>query len=411
MQKQGGAAIHMLPQSNQVSYLVGNPNTPLDSRGLPPFNELVCEYLNELSSRLLKDREAKQFSEVIAFAFWCRKANIARLKNGFAEKHQRLGLGLVFHITPSNVPVNFAFSFACSILAGNANIVRVPSKPFEQIDIICNVIRALFEITHFKPISDMTAFVRYNKDDALTGLISSSCNARVIWGGDETIRQIKLLPLPVRSREISFSDRYSFSAISAIQIVQANKEQLRKLVIGFYNDTYFMDQAACSSPRLVVWIGNAADIAAAKDLFWGELLEEVKEKYELASVNAVDKFIHLCRDAIHQEDINSIKRYGNYIYCIGLNGISDKMDVLQGKFGYFYEFDTDDINAIAHIINSKYQTLTYYGIERQVLLDFIIDNRVSGIDRIVPIGSALDFSEIWDGYDLIRTLSRIIEIR
>jgi hypothetical protein len=31
-----------------------------------------------------------------------------------------------------------------------------------------------------------------------------------------------------------------------------------------------------------------------------------------------------------------------------------------------------------------------------------------GVDRIVPIGTALDIGIYWDGYDLIRTLSRVI---
>ena len=36
--------------------------------------------------------------------------------------------------------------------------------------------------------------------------------------------------------------------------------------------------------------------------------------------------------------------------------------------------------------------------------------RPSGIDRIVPIGRTMDFSLNWDGYNLINTLSREIEI-
>ena len=33
-----------------------------------------------------------------------------------------------------------------------------------------------------------------------------------------------------------------------------------------------------------------------------------------------------------------------------------------------------------------------------------------GIDRIVPIGRTMEFSSVWDGYELINTLSRRIEI-
>ena len=47
---------------------------------------------------------------------------------------KRVGRGIVFHITPSNVPLNFAYSWLSGILSGNLNIVRVASKKSEQMD-------------------------------------------------------------------------------------------------------------------------------------------------------------------------------------------------------------------------------------------------------------------------------------
>ena len=42
--------------------------------------------------------------------------------------------------------------------------------------------------------------------------------------------------------------------------------------------------------------------------------------------------------------------------------------------------------------------------------NFLILNNVKGIDRVVPIGSALDMDVIWDGYNMINSLSREIPI-
>ena len=36
---------------------------------------------------------------------------------------------------------------------------------------------------------------------------------------------------------------------------------------------------------------------------------------------------------------------------------------------------------------------------------------LSGIDRIVPIGEGLSMDLIWDGYDIITTMSRIITVQ
>ena len=36
----------------------------------------------------------------------------------------------------------------------------------------------------------------------------------------------------------------------------------------------------------------------------------------------------------------------------------------------------------------------------------VLENGLTGVDRIAPVGHTMDFALTWDGYDLIRTLSR-----
>ena len=43
--------------------------------------------------------------------------------------------------------------------------------------------------------------------------------------------------------------------------------------------------------------------------------------------------------------------------------------------------------------------------------NFVIKNRLHGIDLIVPVGAAMDIDIVWDGYDLVTMLSRKIEVR
>ena len=401
-----------LPASdNKVQYMVGQSDSMTCVRPLVPYDELACEFLNSLSAALLSDKEAKLYPDVISFAYWCRKANIAKLKREFMGKHIRLGLGIVFHITPSNMPINFAFSYAFSLLAGNANIVRVPTKDFPQTSIVCRVINRLFATENFKKIVDMTVFVRYQQNDEITGIFSENCNARFIWGGDKAINNIRKLTIPERSMEITFADRYSFCAIDGNSIMQADNVTMGRLASSFYNDTYLMDQNACSSPHLVVWLGVDDVLIKAKQRFWNSVYEMVASKYELQPVNSVDKYMLICENAIGLKNITSFKKYGNYLYRTELGSLPYNMDVFRGKCGYFYEYDTDDINSVTHIINKKYQTLTYFGVEKSELLDFVVNNRLSGIDRIVPIGSALDIGVIWDGYDIVKSLSRVVEVK
>ena len=400
-------------ESHNVEFLVGSSGMNMETTGQVPYNDTVCEFLNSLSQELLSDTEAKTYPDIISFAFWCRKANIEKLKENYMEKHVRLGLGLVFHIAPSNVPINFAFSYVFSILAGNANIVRVSSKDFPQTGIICRVLQKLFQNDKYKSISNRTAFIKYEHNDDVTGYFSKNANARIIWGGDGTINNIRRLPIMERGIEVGFADRYSFSVLGIENILNSSDKELQKLANGFYNDTYLMDQNACSSPHLIVWLGesDSDNLNMAKKRFWAAVCEEVKNKYELAPVSAVDKYTQLCENAIDFDNISSFTHDGNYVYRLSIYELPGDIHTLRGKFGYFYEYQTNDINSIKHIVNNKYQTLTYFGIDKKILSDFIVVNGLSGIDRIVPVGSALDISVVWDGYDLIRTLSRIIDIK
>ena len=58
--------------------------------------------------------------------------------------------------------------------------------------------------------------------------------------------------------------------------------------------------------------------------------------------------------------------------------------------------------------SDKLQTITYYGVDFEYIKNFIIKNKIKGIDRVVPIGRAFDITPEWDGIDIISTLSRTI---
>lgn len=392
---------------NNIEYLAGNKK--ILKKIYSPYEKILCDFLNDLSLSLIKNKKAKLFSDVMSFAFWCRKRNIEILKQTLNENYLRLGLGLIFHISPSNVPINFAYTFAFGLLSGNSNIVRVPSQKFDQVKIVCDVIKNLFQKKKYKTICKTNIFVRYKQDDQITSYFSSNCNARIIWGGDETIKNIRKIPIPERSIEITFADRYSFCVINSSILSKLNDNQLKNLVEKFYNDTYVMDQNACSSPHLIIWIGKKNQ--KIKDKFWRFLYQLVKKKYELENISAIDKYSKFMNDTLNFENIKSSQRYDNFIYRISLTKLPKKIEYLRGKWGYFYEYDEVNITKVANLINPKFQTLTYYGFEKSALKKFINKFKLAGLDRVVPIGQSLNIGLVWDGFDLQRSLSRIVEIK
>lgn len=392
---------------DKVKYLVGKDK--ISDTIFQPYSDILIDFLNDLSKQIKLNKKSFEYPDVLTFAFWCRKGNILKLKKEFIDEKKRLGLGTIFHIAPSNVPINFAFSFVFGILSGNSNIVRVPSKNFAQIEIICDSLNIILNKKKYYEIKQMIAFVRYDRDDYITAEFSKNCNGRIIWGGDNTIKSIRKLAIPVRCVDIAFADRYSFCIMDGSKISILSEQELLNLAEKFYNDTFLIDQNACSSPHLLVWLNKTDD--KIKEIFWNALQKVTSKKYKLEDVSAVDKYNKLCNDAIVNKEISYFKHHKNLIYRIGLKNLPINIDTLRGKWGYFYEFETDDINKIAFIVNSKYQTLTYFGTDKNILTDFVMKNKLSGIDRIVPIGQALDIGIIWDGYDIVNTLSRIIDVK
>ncbi|MBQ2611343.1 hypothetical protein IJF81_03015, partial [bacterium] len=76
-----------------------------------------------------------------------------------------------------------------------------------------------------------------------------------------------------------------------------------------------------------------------------------------------------------------------------------------------YEYSLSNIEDLFNIVDEKYQTVTYYGIDAQKLANDVANHNLKGIDRIVPIGKAMDIEPYWDGHDIIRELSREIAVR
>ncbi len=412
----------MIPMNkNNIKYLVGDGR--IEVRPLPVYSPEVCSFLDELSKVLRGDREAKGFPDIMAFAFWCRKGNIQRLREAYPFCKNRLGRGLAFHIAPSNVPVNFAYSLAFGLLAGNANVVRVSEKEFPQTDILCRGIREVLQRPEHRLLAEQTQVVSYGHDREVNDFYSSQCDVRVIWGGDTAIREIRKSELRPRATEITFADRYSFALFDQEAVEALEEGQLADLAEKFYNDTYLMDQNACSSPHLIFWMNAAGNVDDRMDVsengevgrnaignsvrkrFW-DAVHRAAEKYELPEKKVMDKYTLLCENAASGKGKGSLQRYGNLLYVVSLQELPEQMEELRGKFGLFYEMDLGSFEEICHRLSQRVQTCVTFGVSREMLAECLVDHHVRGVDRIVPVGQAMDIGVYWDGYDVIGNLSR-----
>jgi len=390
--------------SDKIEFLVGNAEVlekSAETPVLPMFSEQMKSFLSDLSRELFADPRSKGYKDVLSYAYWIRSSSLQQAESRHNDVDMRLGRGLALHIAPSNVPVNFAVSMTSSALAGNISVVRLSSKHFVQADIICSAMERLLTSSH-TALRMYFCIIRYPHDPEITGWLSSMCDIRIIWGGDRTINEVRALPLPTRAIEMTFADRFSAAVINSDEyLVQDSK----KVAEGFYTDTYYTDQNACSSPRFVIWTGNS--VPEARERFWEALAELVDRDYDMQPLQAVDKYTAVCAAGMSMDGIKLISS-GNRIVRAELERLTPDVMKFKTGGGLFFEYTASSLEEIVPILTKQCQTLSLLGISVKDVKELVFRNGVRGCDRIVPLGQTMGLEFIWDGFRMIETMTRYV---
>jgi len=384
----------------------------VESKVIEPFSDILIDFVNDVSKAILKDSFFKQYPELMALAFWMRKSHIKELHNYFLNQKSNkvlIGRGVVFHMAPSNVDTIFVYSWFISLLVGNSNVLRISDKENIQTELLLNVIIDVLYQDKYTILQNRVAIIRYGHEDEITRALSAIADIRVIWGGDNTVNHIRTIPIKPTATELTFADKFSFAVIKSEKILQ--EININDLIEKFYNDSFWFGQMACSSIRLITWIGNKDDNEKAQKLFWKKLNEYVLENQpdEIAPADIVNKLVAECAMAIENNIV--IDKVDNpYINKVKILSLDEVNEDLHCGTGLFYELETECLDNLLPFITKKHQTVAQYGFSKDEFTELIYNNMPKGIDRIVPIGKSLDFSYIWDGYDLFRSFCREIEI-
>lgn len=367
----------------------------------------VVDFLAGFARRLLVPAGVRRFPELASLGFFLRRAEIAqtldRLGDGAAGL--RFPRGLVFHVPPANVDTIFVYSWALSALAGNRNVVRISPRAAGAAGRALEALNDAIAEAH-PAIGQTQRMVTYGHDDAVTAALSAACDLRVIWGGDRSVTEVRRHPLAPRARDLTFPDRTSFAAISVAGWQQASEATRRDAALGFFNDTYWFDQAACASPRVLFWVGDDVAALGAREEFFAHLRRVVDaRRYVTEPAMAVQKRVAAYGAAVDGL-VRSIRLLGNEIALLEL---VDPASIPTGWMGAgtFPQATVAGPDALAAIVGPKDQTCSYFGFGPGELdrLARVLGGR--GIDRVVPFGSALSFSAVWDGYELLAELTRL----
>jgi hypothetical protein len=384
-------------------------------------DERVRDFLIAFSRRLLKPDLARRHPELGSLGFFLRRGELARaverLGDGVAGQ-RRAPRGLVLHFPPANVDTIFVYSWALSALAGNHNIVRVSARAAGAAQAVLEALNDVLADAH-PAIAQTQRMITYDRDDATTGALIGACDLRVLWGGDQSVNELRRHPIRPLARDLAFPDRSSFAAIRVAGWQASTPEQRRAAVDGFANDLYWFDQAACSSPQTLFWIGPTAktadavtaDAVTAARAEFDELLAEVvaRRGWRVDPAMAVEK--HVATYGLAASGAATKVRFnGNAVANVSLAGLGDVQRRWLGA-GTICHVTVGSLAELAPAIQRRDQTLSQYGFTMSELDDFVTILAGRGIDRIVPFGQALTFAGTWDGLNLLHEFTRIITIQ
>jgi hypothetical protein len=367
------------------------------------FDSIIIDYLNDFSINLRKDLNFKNYYQLHFLSLWCSKKNINKLKNDFGSNKFLIGRGLVFHISPKNVPLNFFYSFSMGLLSGNSNIVKLPNGDFNETEIVIKVANKLLDNKKYHCLKKSNYFIKTTHDDAIIRKISLISDARMIWGGDNTVNYYKNITTPINCLDLSFSDKYSTSIINAKAFSISSSEEKKDIVNKFFKDTMLSDQNACNSPHSLIWVGrcNQTEIK----FFWDCMYELIKKKYKFDDIAILDKYSKLTENIISNNEMSNYGNYDNYLYVIKIK-TNQNIENLRGINGMFFSINIDNLKFLNKYITKKCQTLTYFGFNNEIIYAEMKRSNIQGVDRIVKFGEAMNFNYIWDGYNIISSLSK-----
>jgi len=378
---------------------------------LEPFADEVMSFCSDFSTRLLRDAEARRHPELQALGFWMRKAELVRMREEFralgTPRTVRVPRGLVFHVPPANVDTIFVYSWLVAVITGNRNIIRLSPRASLQTGVMCRLFNDTLQEAS-EAVARNTVMLRYGHEEEITAQISAAADVRILWGGDATINTIRRIPLAPHATELTFPDRYSFAVIRAADYLAADPARRQKLADDFFNDIFWFDQMACSSPRLVVWQGEAAESEQASAGFLALLTAAIERKgYAVQPQTRLSRFIFACAAAMDEK-----ATYYQDLEKVTILSASSLQELSRDHCGggLLFQQRIGALDELVPFVAQRDQTLTYFGYDPAEMRALAAQLNGRGVDRIVPIGQALQFHRFWDGYDLLQELTRHVYI-
>ena len=311
--------------------------------------------------------------------------------------------GIVYHIPSSNILLMPFYTWIPSFLCGNNNLVRL-SNSIKKKEIE-NLVNLLDEVLG-PEYKYSQIFFEDNPENTHSAIVSLHCDARIIWGNNNTINEIKKNQKTNAPLDIAFRTRFSAALIDCNFYIRNSIQEKEKLAKLFLNDSLNLSFKACSSPHLIFFKGSEEEFAKTKNDFFKLLCStKIKNNFELGIIST-ENLLNTQKYIIDRKQIFVDKLiFGRLFIEKSLDELSRMNLTDLDHANYIIRFES--INDIVNAWQKDIQTLSYSPTDN---MEFLKNLRnalaLECPDRIVQIGDALKFDVIWDGINFFEVLTK-----
>ena len=376
-----------------------------------PFAKDRLSVVEALSGVLLSDPKTRRDPICAALGFWTRRSHLAELEKDFRSRtagKMTVPAGLIFHLAPANVDTMFIYSWVLAFVTGNASVVRLTSRRTPVMESLMACLDEVFRI--FPGECRGNLFVSYEHDEATTAALSASCDTRIVWGGDDTVRSIRSVALSPHASERVFASKRSFAVICIQSYLAISASERRELANRMAADIVPFTQMGCSSPHVVYWIGEESMFKEASSDFATLVETAVAGKAGEPGMAVAVRRINFAFDAIASGKAKTFSHQPHTTHLAATSASdAELVDICGG--GLLTNALVPTIESVPPLVGKHHQTIGYFGLSEVERNSLASNAGRMGADRIVPIGRALEFSPYWDGYDLWTDLTRIVDVQ
>lgn len=352
-------------------------------------------------------------------ASWCRRQNIERLLDAALPSRSMLDdfnrsqtrpdrayrafpRGLVVHWLAGNVPTLGFLSLIGGLVTKNANVVKVANDTDDLLATLLNQMAQTTAETGMDPVCllSATAVIRYDHTERHIGeALSRRADTRIIWGSDETVRQIRSLPTKIETNDVVFPNRTSLVVISEESLRKGDTSSIARRLA---QDISVFEQKACASPHTVFLLSSDNEVLRrfAKQL-QGALYKQLRRfPKNPPSEREVSTILNLRAryDMFHEAWYS-----GGTEFSV----LSDDLVQLGPPIGNRTVFLRliQDTQQLTELITPEVQTIGIeaHGSEFAELTSIL---GAQGVFRFAKLGTMTHFESPWDGHFLPQHLVR-----